>query len=142
MQPPPPIYETYVTPPNELDRFAALGLMITFAIVLAYEPLMWVDQNTFPLLGYVVYPVEWIVNKILFPEAMTPFRGNIGALLVASIYAVILGLVVGVLAVVLGVFGWMFRGATILHSCVSAAADFMRAFYRARIATPRNRPSR
>jgi hypothetical protein len=139
---PPPVYETYVTPLNELDRFAALGLMITFAIVLAYEPLMWVDQHTFPLLGYVVYPVEWTVNKILFPEAMTPFRGNIGALLVASIYVVILGLVVGVLAVVLGVFGWMFRGATILHSCVSADADFMRVFYRARIATPRNHASR
>lgn len=141
MQPPPPVYETYVTPPNELDRFAAFGLMATFAIVLAYEPMMWVDQHTFPLLGYVVYPVEWTVNKILFPEAMTPFRGNIGALLIGMLYAAILALGVGVLGVILGVFGWLFRGATFLHHCFSVVAAFVRAMHR-RIATLRNRASR
>jgi hypothetical protein len=116
--------------------------MATFAIVLAYEPLMWVDQHTFPLLGYVVYPVEWTVNKILFPEAMTPFRGNIGALLVGLLYAGVVALAVGVVGFILGVLGWLFRGATILHSCFSAASNFVRVFYRARIATPRNHASR
>jgi hypothetical protein len=142
MHSPPPVYETYVMAPSALDRFCTFGIFSVFAVVLAYEPLMWVDQHTFPFLGYVVYPLEWTVNKILFPEAITPFRGNVGALLVGPLCAGVIAFAVAAIGLVLGPLGWVFRGAAILQSCFSAGADFVRGFYRARIATPPNRASR
>jgi len=142
LSPPPPVYETYVTPPNALDRFCAIGIFSVFAVVLAYEPLMWVDQHTFPILGYVVYPLEWIVDKILFPEPITPFRGNVGALLVGLLCAGVVAFAVAAIGLGLGALGWAFRGAAIMHACCSAVADFARGIYRARIAMPSKRASR
>ena len=142
LSPPPPVYETYVTPPSALDRFCAFGIVSVFAVVLAFEPLMWVDQHTFPILGYIVYPLEWTVNKILFPEAITPFRGNVGALLVGLLCAGVIAFVVAAIGLILSALGWAFRGAAIVHACCSAVADFARGIYRARITTPPKRASR
>lgn len=87
MQRPPDVYVTYDMPGVGC---AAVAIGSIIGIALAYEPLMWVDQHTFPILGYIVYPVEWTLNKLLFPEAITPFRGNVGALLVGAICAAVI----------------------------------------------------
>ncbi|MCW2286521.1 hypothetical protein M2323_004318 [Rhodoblastus acidophilus] len=142
LSPPPPVYEAYETSPSALDRFCAFGIFSVFAVVFAYEPLMWVDQHTFSILGYILYPLEWTVNKILFPEAITPFRGNVGALLVGLLCAGVIAFAVAAIGLVLGALGWAFRGAAIVHTCCSAVADFARGIYRARIAMPPKRASR
>jgi hypothetical protein len=143
MAEPPIFYATYDDPmPSTFGAVCAWGFFGAFAVVLAYEPLMWVDQHTFPILGYIVYPFEWVASKIAFPDAVTPLRGNIGALLVGALLAFLAALAAGAVAVVVGLACWLWMGALIFTSWLTAAVKFARNFHSPRSRPPGNRVAR
>ncbi|MDE2361066.1 MAG: hypothetical protein KGM42_00200 [Hyphomicrobiales bacterium] len=44
----------------------------------------WLDTVPLQIFGTVLYPVEWLLNAAMFPDAVTPLRGNGTALLVLA----------------------------------------------------------
>jgi hypothetical protein len=42
----------------------------------------WLDTAPVQILGYVLYPLEYVINGALFPHAVTQLHGNATALLI------------------------------------------------------------
>jgi len=61
----------------------SLGDAIFLVILIAAVPVIaWLDTAPVQIIGAILYPVEWLINAALFPNAVTPLRGNGTALLV------------------------------------------------------------
>jgi len=42
----------------------------------------WLDTSAVQIFGYVLYPLEYVINSVLFPHAVTQLHGNATALLI------------------------------------------------------------
>ena len=42
----------------------------------------WLDTSAVQIFGYVLYPLECVINSVLFPHAVTQLHGNATALLI------------------------------------------------------------
>ena len=42
----------------------------------------WLDTSAVQVFGYVLYPLEYVINSVLFPHAVTQLHGNATALLI------------------------------------------------------------
>lgn len=62
----------------------------------------WLDMVPVQILGAVLYPIEWLLNAALFPDAVTPLRGSGTALLVLVPTAVL-----AAIAFALGRLAWI-----------------------------------
>ena len=66
-------------------RWTVFGLLyLTVVIGLIFAALDGVEP---PILGWILYPVEFIANTVVFPRAVTPVRGNGTALFFLSLLA-------------------------------------------------------
>jgi len=74
----------------EAENFARLGgssglyplVLSVWGIVAFVVVVDWLDTASLQIVGYVLYPVEYVVNALLFPHAVTQLHGNATALLI------------------------------------------------------------
>jgi hypothetical protein len=74
----------------EAENFARLGcssglypvVLSVWGIVALVVVVDWLDTASLQIVGYVLYPVEYVINAALFPHAVTQLHGNATALLI------------------------------------------------------------
>jgi hypothetical protein len=52
----------------------AFGLL--YAVFAIWFGLIWLDGVQPPVFGWLLYPIELILNRLAFPHVMTPVHGN------------------------------------------------------------------
>ena len=74
----------------EAENFARVGgssglypaVLSVWGIVAFVVVVDWLDTASLQIVGYVLYLVEYVVNAVLFPHAVTQLHGNATALLI------------------------------------------------------------
>ena len=74
----------------EAENFARLGgssglypaVLSVWGIVTFVVIVEWLDTAPVQIVGYVLYPLEYLINGALFPHAVTQLHGNATALLI------------------------------------------------------------
>jgi hypothetical protein len=74
----------------EAENFARVGgsswlyplVLSVWGIVAFVVFVDWLDTASLQIVGYVLYPLEYVINAALFPHAVTQIHGNATALLI------------------------------------------------------------
>jgi hypothetical protein len=74
----------------EAENFARVGgsfgldpaVVLVWGIVAFVIIVDWFDTAAVQIVGYVLYPLEYVINAVLFPHAVTQLHGNATALLI------------------------------------------------------------
>ena len=74
----------------EAENFARVGgssglypvVVSVWGIVAFVVIVDWLDTAPVQIVGYVLYPLEYVINAALFPHAVTQLHGNATALLI------------------------------------------------------------
>jgi len=74
----------------EAENFARRGgssglypaVLSVWGIVAFVVIVDWLDTSAVQIFGYVLYPLEYVINSVLFPHAVTQLHGNATALLI------------------------------------------------------------
>ncbi len=74
----------------EAEKFARVGgsfglypaVVLVWGIVTFVVIVDWLDTAPVQIVGYVLYPLEYVINGALFPHAVTQLHGNATALLI------------------------------------------------------------
>jgi hypothetical protein len=74
----------------EPENFARVGgsfglypaVVLVWGIVTFVVIVDWLDTAPVQIVGYVLYPLEYVINCALFPHAVTQLHGNATALLI------------------------------------------------------------
>jgi len=83
-------------PIEDQDRFlaryevlSARGALILASLFGAAFGVIYLDTTTIQIVGYILYPVEYAINLLIFPHATTPLRGNGSALVLLFILTIL-----------------------------------------------------
>jgi hypothetical protein len=54
-------------------------VVFVWGAVLLGAAVIWLDAMPFQILGYVAYPLEYVINAVFFPNVVTRVHGNVTA---------------------------------------------------------------
>jgi len=80
----------YSAPVQPITLGEVAGLIAFCGLLLVVA---WLDTSSIQVIGRLLYPLEYALNAVFFPNAVTPLRGN-GTALLVLIPTVALGAVV------------------------------------------------
>lgn len=67
----------------EMSGVSLFGIAVTLAIAAAIAAVAWLDAQPLQVVGWVLFPIEYLLNAVFFPEVQTPLRSNAVALFIA-----------------------------------------------------------
>ena len=105
----------------EAENFARVGgsswlyplVLPVWGIVAFVVFVDWLDTASLQIVGYVLYPLEYVINAALFPHAVTQLHGNATALLI-----------------LIPTLAMMFLGVTVIRGLVKVGRRAIQCFRR------------
>ena len=88
-----------------------MGLGLAPVLVVWYL-IDWLDTCRYQFIGAIIYPVQYLANAILWPNAVTNFYGNGSALFLLMFFGVALMLVAAPLLILARAARWLCRSLT------------------------------
>src|ERR1019366_448182 len=88
-----------------------MGLGLAPVLVVWYL-IDWLDTCRYQFAGAIIYPVQYLANAILWPNAVTNFYGNGSALFLLMFFGVALMLVAAPLLILARAARWLCRSLT------------------------------
>ena len=67
----------------EMSGVSLLGISLTLAVAAAIAAVAWLDAQPLQVVGWILFPIEYLLNAVFFPEVQTPLRSNAVALFIA-----------------------------------------------------------
>ena len=67
----------------EMSGVSLFGIAVTLAFAAAIAALAWLDAQPLQVVGWILFPIELLLNAVFFPGVHTPLRSNAVALFVA-----------------------------------------------------------
>jgi hypothetical protein len=68
----------------------AIAMGLVYIVIAIGVLLAWLDSVQPPIVGWLLYPIELVLNAIFFPHASTVVHGNGTAIYILSGFAVVL----------------------------------------------------
>ena len=67
----------------EMSGVSLFGVAVTLVVAAAIAAVAWLDAQPPQVVGWILFPIEFLLNTVFFPEVQTPLRSNAVALFVA-----------------------------------------------------------
>ncbi len=67
----------------EMSGVSLFGVAVTLVIAAAIAAVAWLDAQPLQAVGWILFPIEYFLNAVFFPEVQTPLRSNAVALFIA-----------------------------------------------------------
>ncbi|MGB5086702.1 MAG: hypothetical protein WBO09_19385 [Methylocystis silviterrae] len=67
----------------EMSGVSLFGIAVALAIAAAIAAVAWLDAQPLQVVGWILFPIEYLLNAVFFPEVQTPLRSNAVALFIA-----------------------------------------------------------